>query len=436
MGRTRYACALVLLWAACGGDEGPRFQDTDGGPLIDSPPRIDGPPGDDGGVVLPDGSVDNAGPVITLIRPDPGALIRGTFVLEVEVVDVGLDDVTATIGASSITMTRVGATSRFLGTVNTAPLAGLVAPTIIVRASDIGGLTSELGFVIVLDNQGPISSLDPPNVRTTSFIAGIQVCSVDLDPVGNDAPNDGETVPQLFELRARAIDVGNTGTVNSTVFIPNAGIRSVEVYVFDNTTKPLIVDTDGDGVCDDINPEITPTTVPVFANEAAVVGLQGIEPKGGGFFTNDTFGGTNATACATGDAVEAPPPLCFGESATVAIKTLAGDPQIFGMPPVDDFNCMGFAFDALAANISDGFACVAVLTVDNLGNRSVSEPLRVCIDSNVNGDNGCGAMGSIAAAGARPNCTGTFAGGVTNNTACTPRRFFSGVANEFELVTE
>lgn len=429
---------MLLALAACGEDE--NFDD----PVPpDSGPPTDGPPPGDANDAGTDASVTDAAdataPVITIVRPEAGDTLRGSIEILVNVVDDSPPvSVSATISSLTIPLVDLG-NGDFRGTVDTVTLDGLVAPTIIVRAADNGGLTSELGVQIVLDNEGPLASLDPPNVRLMRLQSGVLECSADFDPVGSDAPEDGEVVAQLIELRGRVADVGNTGTLNSTLFIPRAGIASVELYVFDDTTKPLVVDSDADGICDDVNPDIVPATTPMTSNEAAVVTLAAVEPTGTAFFGPDTFGGENDNVCSIGPATEPPAALCLGESAsTVVIADLDDSPQVYGIAPADDFNCMGFAFDARAANIADGFACAALLVTDNLGNRSVSEPLRICIDSDLSGgDCGGTALGGITPAGNRPNCTGTVTGGVVNTTACTPRRFFqSAVANEFELIFE
>jgi hypothetical protein len=371
-------------------------------------------------------------------KPAPGDVLRGS----IEVV-VSIDDdsppvtVKATISNLEIEMEADSGGTEFKGTVDTITLAGLVSPTIIVRATDNGGLQSEVGVQIVLDNEGPLASLDPPNVRLKRDNNGIE-CSRDFDPLGADAPNDGEVVPQLFELRGRVADVSNTGTINSTLIVPKAGIDRVDLYVLDDTTKPLVVDSDGDGFCDDINPNLVPSITPMTANEAAVITLQAIDPRGAGFFGSDTFGGFNALVCNAGDDAEAPNPLCLGENVTAIIQDIDGSPEVFGIPPVsDDANCLGFAFDARAANMADGFACAALLVTDKLGNRRVSEPLRVCIDKDVNGADCNGAtVGQTVGVANRPNCTGTFTGGAVTNTACTPKQFFVGGTNEFEILDE
>ncbi len=430
-----FVSVVALLASACGDKDDFGNPDLpDSGPFPDSQPR-------DGGVDASDGSVTDAQdatpPKITVTSPTPGDVLRGSIEVTVSVVDDSPPiTVTATISNLEIDMVQVTGTNDFKGTVDTITLAGLVAPTIIVRATDNGGLQAEVGVQIVLDNEGPIASLDAPAVRLKRDGENGIECSRDFDPLGADAPNDGEVVPQLFELRGRVHDLSNTGTVNSVLFVPRAGTDRVELYVLDDTTKPLVVDTDGDGECDDVNPDIVPAITPQTSNEAAVITLAPIDPAGTAFFASDTFGGFNA-GCAPGDDVDPPEPLCLGETSTSIIQDLDGTPEIYGIPPVDDFNCLGFAFDARASNISDGFACAALLVTDNLGNRRVSEPLRICVDSDLSGGDCNGStVGQIVGVGNRPNCTGTVTGGTVNNTACTPKRFFSGVANEFELIQE
>ena len=446
MGNTRSVrvASWLVLVAACGGDDEP-FRPPGGS---DAPPRVDAAP--DAAFDAPlidariDGPLGETVPVITLVTPAAGTIVRGTVRIEVKVEDPdGVMDVRATVGTQTIVFTRITAGQpNFQGFMNTAPLAGLVSPGIVVRAEDTVGTAETLGFSVILDNVGPLSSLDPPNVRVTKppavGAATTDYCSRDFDPLGPDAPNDGEAVPQLFELRARIADLGNTGTLSSTLYIANAGVANAQLYVFDDTTKPLVVDTNADGFCDAINPNIVPTTTPMLANEAAVSSLAAVAPSGSGDFTvGDTYGGSNAAPTCGGDpnTMTPPGPLCLGEPGiTAVIKTaFTGMTQVYGMPVVDAFNCLGFAFDARATGISDGWACAAVLTTDGVGNTSVSAPLRICIDYDGVG-NECHALGTSTLVGA-PSCTGTATGGTVTTTACTPRGFVrSSTADEYELV--
>ena len=414
----------------------------------DAPPRTDAPPDSPFDAPLIDARIDgplgDSPPVITLVTPADGTIVAGTVRIVVKVEDPdGVMDVRATVGSQTIVFTRITAgMPDFQGFMNTAPLAGLVSPQVLVRAEDTVGLASTLGFQVILDNVGPLAALDPANVRVTKPPAmatgGPDYCSHDFDPLGPDAPNDGEAVPQLFELRARIADLGNTGSLNSTLYIPNAGIATANLYVFDDTTKPLVVDTNADGFCDAINPTIIPTTTPMLANEAAVSSLVPIAPAGAAnFMLGDTYGGNNAAPTCQADsaAMTAPGAMCIGEpGATTVIETsFTGLTQIYGMPVVSSFNCLGFAFDARATGIADGWACAAVLTTDGVGNTSVSAPLRICIDYDGLGGE-CHALGTTTTVGL-PNCTGTVTSGTVTATACTPRGFVrSATADEYELI--
>jgi hypothetical protein len=430
--------AITVGLAACGGDDGgynpPGDDDDDDEP---DAMRPDADPNAIDAAVGPDALGDGASPLITVVSPEAGTIVSGIMTLSVDVVDDdGVDVVSATIaGVHEIDMAREDLTSeRWVGVYDTFPLSGLVAPTIVIRAIDASGATAEKGFEIVLDNASPVASLDPADVRLVQpGTAGFE-CSRPFDPVGEDAPSDGQSVPQLSEMRARVADLPNSGTLATTLYIPMGGVATVDLYVLDDSTRPLVVDTDGDGTCDAINPDIVPATTPVLSNEAAVVSLEGVDGGGTGDFRDTIFGGENANTCDAGTDTDAPAGLCFGELATsAAIDTaFTNEPQIFGIPQVDELNCLGFAFDARASNISDGWACAAVLTVDTLGNRGVSAPLRICVDSNGD-ETECLPWGEIAAEGVRPSCTGTVTGGVVNNTPCVPADF-TGVTDDFELI--
>lgn len=401
----------------------------------------DAPPSD--GQTEPDGQTQTDGgggnanaPTIMVLTPTPGQLVSGVVELSARVEDPdGIGDVSATIGSTTITMTQVGTTPVYRGSMNTVPFAGLVSPTVIVRASDMTGEMAQVGFQVILDNEPPIASLDSPRVRVLKKENDDTFCSADFDPLGGDAPDDGDAVAQLIEFRARVRDVPNTGTTSSTVFIPRAGTKSVQLFVFDDTTKPLVVDTNADGTCDAINPTIVPKTTPMTANEAASVQLTAIEPKGAASFTPDNLGGSNESACSPGTEMEPAEPLCFAESDTTVVITtpFTTATEIYGIPPAEGGNCLGFAFDARAYNISEGWACAAVLVTDNLGNTSVSAPLRICVDANGNLSDGCTAWGTTSPG--RPNCTGTVSSGTVTNTPCTARDFFrSTTPDEFELL--
>ncbi|MBW2278353.1 MAG: hypothetical protein JRF63_12735, partial [Deltaproteobacteria bacterium] len=321
----------------------------------------------------------------------------------------------------------------------------MVFPTIVVRAQDSVGNQSSLGMVVTLDNQPPLISLDPPRMREYKFNAESKSweCSWLFDPLGGydpfgdlpdpdgdapdagDAADDGQTVWQLTEIRVRVEDRGNEATSGSGVLIPHSGVDpvSVQLFVLDDEDGALLVDTNDDGYCDEINPLLKPTSVPMAGNEAAVIDLVALEPSGQADFTGNPdpaedpgqpfFSGVvghpeAALPCTIGTVSDQPLALCFTSPGTRIGQTPLGElPIIYSIPPVNDDVCYGTPFDSVATNISDGWACVAVRALDYLGNVGISAPLRLCFDSDGNQDAGCGNWGDIDTDPAH-DCTGTY----------------------------
>ncbi len=397
----------------------------------------------------PDAFFDHTPPTVVVTAPVNNLIYAGVIDFTATVTDAEIvTSVTATIGGThSITLSpSVMTPGDWKGSFDSTLIAGVVAPNVTVRATNVEGLMTTVSFLIALDNQPPVADMDPPKVRFSKLDAMTMAtdCSEPIDPVSPDAPNDLSIVAQLIEFRARVADLPNSGTLTSTLFIPKAGVSTVSLWVLDDSTRPLVVDTNGDGFCDSINPLIVPATTPNLPNEAALVTLGAVAPSGVAVYKAlPTFAGSNAATCSSVMMSTTFAPICGGEpqQSVIIHERLNGLPQIYGIPPIDANNCMGFAFDARAANIADGWACVAVLATDALGNHSVSPPLRVCIDSDQNGDCASGSFG------APPNCTGTYnvSTAMVSNTPCTfrpatsqfPQRFQnSGVLNDYELIPE
>jgi hypothetical protein len=240
-------------------------------------------------------------------------------------------------------------------------------------------------------------------------------CSQLFDPLG-EAANDGDQVDQLVTLRARVEDRGNWAPgINVNRF---AGIdpSSVMLYAVPATAQQaLVVDLDGDGTCDDVNPLLIPTTSITMSNEALALGMAPIAVSGAADYTS---GGAvppalqcphadGSPCCDTmGDpAGQTPPPLCL---AVNGLKLTVGfyydenkDPALWTLPPVANTstNCAGFQLDT-QNRLGEGPACVAVRATDQVGNANVSPPLRVCIKGSQN-------LCTTFVAG-NYNCTGTL----------------------------
>ena len=367
---------------------------------------------------------DSAGPEISDISPPEGALVSGIVILEATITDpagVNPNSVIATVGASTtVPMVSIGGSSyqgffdsRIVE--SSVPGVDVVFPYINIRAKDLVDNDSVVGFEIALDNQSPIASLDPPFIREAdlSEIEGHLECSEVFDPVGEDAANDLSRVLSLSEIRARVEDFGNSGTSNSGIVIPFGGVAEtgVRLFVLDDASGALIVDSNGDGVCDMINPKLVPTPVPVFADEAAVLDFAPLTPAGASIFREDPAGYSGWPGCNAPDVgpeeLVVQPPVCVSSPATRITETQIGEnPVIFSIPPVEqnETQCWGNAFDQLGTNLNDGWACLAIEAEDNLGNVGISPAMRLCFDADNNLSDGCNNLG----AGDAFHCSGIY----------------------------
>ena len=381
--------------------------------------------------------IDRTGPAISVVTPSAGQLVGGIISVAATINDPsGVQDSTvfATIshGGASFTfpMTSTGG-GNYQSTFDTRTLPNptiIQFPAVEVVADDsLGNHSTSGGITFALDNVPPTADLDPSNAVVVKGncrdAANPCKCSQLFDPVG-DNPNDGATVPQLFDLKAEVVDGANAGTGAEVVFA--AGVDLVTLYVLDNTSLPLVVDSDGDGVCDTINPNVVPVTgMPPGANQAVEIAMGAIAGSGAANFVPTTYSGPvgGGLSCIQGDATSPPVPLCRASGPlTIALENTFGitpQPLIWSIPPIagNQLQCDGLQFDTLANNIGNGWICVAVRAIDGLGNESVSPPLRLCVDQSGNG---------VCNAGTAPDCTGTLdrtTGQVSTTTHCTGRRF-------------
>jgi hypothetical protein len=405
--------------------------------------------------------IDNEGPTITNTQPVPGQIVGGIVpisarigdnagVLDSSVIAVIADETGTPLFELPLKPAGAGVytvlfdSSRFKKCPDP-PVRGqgecLVFPTISFRAADLVGNETAIGYAFALDNVAPVSDLDSANVRV---IRRDGYCSQEFDPLARntnpgDMPNDRAVAPQVFDLRARIQDDGNSAAVGLKG-IPIAGIDpdATSVYILDDTARPLIVDVDGDGTCDIINPELIPTTQPpTMNNQVLKVRLAGVPAQGAPDYRDD--GNTPDPSICTYPPVALPPlAICPTNQPFMAISYSEGLPAIWSVEPITPFWCMGYQFDARANNISqgsgagdaNGWACLAVQSSDRSGNTSVSPPLRIYIryDGGLSTP-GVGQAGQPAPTsfGAPPPCTGV----VDQNTgavmpgACTTRRYGS-----------
>jgi hypothetical protein len=417
--------------------------------------------------------VDDVGPSFSETLPAPGAVVGGVIVVRAKITDVsGVlgPSVIAIIGDQATTAftlelkPEVGAPGYYSALFDTAKLTAckpapntslcIVVPNLSFRAADNLGNEAFMAYDFAIDNHPPVFELDPPDIRLMKFDSQLHrnVCSWSFDPLGNyvrvgDMPNENCVVAQAFDLRARIEDWGNRAEGLKVVPISGVDAATTSMYVLGDTTQPLVVDVDGDGVCDAINPLLVPTTSPPRnSNQVLTVRLVPVPPTGSGDFTPDgllfdpAIPGSgdpvvmaNYPACTRGADKDAPDRLCGVQSIPIALGyPTALDPQsaVWTIEPLTDGEpwCLGGQFDTFANQIGPGWACFAAAGADSNGNRGVSAPLHLWIDYRYVED-GYPPIGPCAyppaAAGAAPDCTGTYdpATNQVSSKHCDARRF-------------
>ena len=302
----------------------------------------------------------------------------------------------------------------------------IVFPTVSFRASDSVGNETSVGYDFSVDNMPPLADLDPPKMRQMKLASFGYECSALFDPLSvnrdvGDMPNDGCMVPQIFDLRARIEDQGNDASGLKVTPIAGIDPDNTSVYILPepiDTTQPipLVVDTDGDGYCDAINPVLVPTSSLTQSGQVLQVRLGGVPPGGNGDFEGPPTPGAAVDPglpipgrCIQGIDPAPPKVLCQldgFEQPTIAIGYADNSPAIWSVEPIDADRCMGNQLDTRANNIPDGhWICMAVGTVDLAGNHSVSTPMRVFVNYN-NGGGFCATP--PAGTPAPPSCTGSY----------------------------
>jgi hypothetical protein len=387
-------------------------------------------------------TVDEEGPIITFLKPAPGAFVGGVIDIQVQIDDISnVDDasVSASFGGAnacpnmmqcSVALTRMPPNNGmqsdiFAGTFDTRQLpASFVLPLFTVQASDLLGNQAQQSEEIIIDNVAPAIDLDPPNdFRVWKYSSNIRECSQPFDPVGADAANDGDVVGQLIWLRARAEDRGNLATGQTVKFISTIDPATVEVWVIKASDAPLIVDSDGDGICDEINPALVPGMAITMSGQAVQVAMAPIGVAGSPDFESKPLTDPPVpflNCQAIGEAGAQPPMTRCNIGADSPTYDLGYtdngmEPAIYTIPPIAaGITCQGLQFDSLNG-VPDGPICVAVQAKDKVGNRNVSRPLRLCLDKN--GVGLCDSQlyqqhnsSNVQASGHAnlPDCTGTF----------------------------
>jgi hypothetical protein len=172
---------------------------------------------------------------------------------------------------------------------------------------------------------------------------------------------------------------------------------------------PLLIDTNGDQICDDINYDA------VAENKRPVLRrLTAIPPHGESWYSktvnfhepgsdlpSNTFCEVNP-----GGGDSPPEGICGAVFSTPLTRIIAGQsesspPALFSLGPTNASmgpDCAGAAWELLPF-VGEGWRCLAVRAEDSIGNIGVSAPLRICFDDG-NGTPKCN-----AASDTPPSCT-------------------------------
>jgi len=363
--------------------------------------------------------VDNTGPTITF-HPDyivDNAIIGGTVVIRVIATDpsgVVAGTVVAQVSGSATDTIPLlpAAQDEYAAVYDTSELDSVIAsPTISVTAEDLWGNRRTESIVVHIDNAPPVISLHPPSMRNLKVESGPDLCSWRFDPVGWDSADDPDDLsfdfvpglldpitsepsgygpdwcqPQVFFLRARVEDSANQRPGQVIIYPSYVDPQTVELFAYDGG-MPLVVDLDGDGFCDNINPLLEPTPGGL-PGEAWHNTMNPIPVRGTEDFTSILDSTLPIPGlCEGGTDADPPAPLCGPSPMTAASfqGSQTGVPVIFTLGvPSDGADCTGTQFDAVGNGFGSGWICLTVRARDAAGNVGISDPMRVYVDLSEN----------------------------------------------------
>jgi hypothetical protein len=347
--------------------------------------------------------VDGEGPDITIEEPDDLSIVSGEVVLLFTIEDdysaIDNDSLVVEINDTPYaydpeeqwSINDNDYTYRF----DTRNISGSkVQITVNIDVNDaVGNAARGATMVLYLDNQPPLIDLDPPWIRERDELAGIWACSYAFDPVGPSAVNDFETVPEGVLFRAVVWDTTNTAPGLPCRY-SRINRETVFVYLQDDTDAPFLIDTDGDGVCDELDSSGLP------ARKLDAVKSTG-EPYFGGpstpGFAADQLLDPDPSECDWNDIHKDLKYACVLEASDMyrVIKhtmhdTTQGEVRVIYATNVveDDIECTGSGWE-IGALVEPGPFCAAVRAEDNMGNVGISPPLVLCFDDSDTVENEC-----------------------------------------------
>ncbi|HEY6728521.1 MAG TPA: hypothetical protein VI197_31135 [Polyangiaceae bacterium] len=335
--------------------------------------------------------LDSTGPAIAIASPGDGAVVGGTVNLVIalpedasginlDTLEVQLNDTTYPYDPDGTWAISEGeAVFQF----EAAALGGGAQITVNVRVEDnAGNVSPGASSLFYLDEYGPIVMLDPPNFRALNSNGQ---CSYSFDPLGS-SPNQGARVDSTEVYRALVWDRTNSAG-GSVLHMAGADRGSVQLFIR-KPDSPLVVDTTGDDVCDDIA-------------DADALAFQDLAPLGADgspwFGDAEEDPGPDVPPrgeCPGGTSANPPNYLCDDESdlrTVVHHSTEPSESVVYAIAPGQDSPlCKGLEWELTTVFPGyEGWVCLAARAFDEVGNRGVSKPLAVCVDGPLAGQPSC-----------------------------------------------
>ena len=343
--------------------------------------------------------VDASGPAINILSPGGNTIVGGEVVFRFKITDEGsgVKPQTVVVEINDVAYPYdpveqwgiSGDEYTFRFDTKNAP-GSKVQLTINVDARDkVGNPSTGASMLLYLDNVPPLIDLDPPPVRESKKKGDfLVVTSYAFDPVGEEAVNDmqggllqPEPVQNMVLFRAMVWDRTNEAPGQTTRYVADTDQNTVYLYAQKDPNIPLLIDTDNDAICDDLEWQGLPD-----------MKLSALEPTGKAWYgpPNDDFinNPPYQSLCSArefhySDEKE-PKKLCQFESSdmfrVISHAIVGHPPVIYAVSPTKSLDCTGSQWEMTEILVEGQWACFAVRAFDNAGNRGISPPLRICYD--------------------------------------------------------
>lgn len=336
-------------------------------------------------------NVDSLGPVIQIVSPPtPNQFVGGKVTLAFTVTDtpagVNPDTVQVILNSQAAFYDpkngwATPSPNNYTYTFDTRQFGVQIQLNVNIRADDMAGNSSDGASIIYyMDNAPPIVDMAPPDVSELRYDdSSHNSCSASFPPLG-DSPKDLDVIGTLTRPRALLWDVGNSMDSQDAFYYSDIDNRDTNtiphLYFQPDPSKPLLKNSDPSkhgAICNAIADETLP-----------LVTLVPLTPQGASFYSSSSVPPVGE-ACQAGSETTPPKTICTGTKMTRVIQHESGtvgtpDPVVYVIPP-DGLQCTGTQFQITNIAPKDGWICAAVSAIDRTGNRAVSAPLRLCLDS-------------------------------------------------------